>query len=48
MEYANAGQSTPQCVIKLVVVITGYLKWPQIYHVYTSSPIHVQENAKHH
>ena len=26
------GYSTPQCIRKSIVVIPGYLEWPQIYH----------------
>ena len=37
---AHAGQSTPQCVSKSMVVILGYLEWPQIYHRKVRSPIH--------
>ena len=37
---ANAGQSTPQCVSKYMVVIPSYLEWPQIYQGKIRSPIH--------
>ena len=37
---ANAGQSTPQCVRTSMVIIPGYLDWPQIYHGNIRSPLH--------
>ena len=36
----NAEQSTQQCVGNSMVVILGYLEWPQIYHGNIRSPIY--------
>ena len=38
---ANAGKSTSQCVRKLMVVIRGYLEWPQIFHLKKVTNIHL-------
>ena len=43
---ANTGQLTQQYVSKSMVVIPGYLEWPQIYHGQIMSPIH-NWNAKY-